>query len=36
MSNPEKMDAMHDARALGMPKFMVLGLQHMFAMFGFC
>ena len=34
MSNPEKMDAVYDAKTLGMPKVMVLGLQHMFAMFG--
>ena len=34
MSNPEKMDAVYDAKALGTPKVLVLGLQHMFAMFG--
>ena len=34
MSNPEKMDAVYDARALGKPKVLILGLQHMFAMFG--
>ena len=32
MSNHQ--DAIRDARALGMPKMLVLGLQHMFAMFG--
>ena len=34
MSNPEKMDAVYDAKSLGAPKVLVLGLQHMFAMFG--
>ena len=34
MSNPEKTDAVYDAKALGTPKVLVLGLQHMFAMFG--
>ena len=34
MSNPEKMDAVYDAKTLGTPKVLVLGLQHMFAMFG--
>ena len=34
MSNPEKMDAVYDAKSLGTPKVLVLGLQHMFAMFG--
>ena len=34
MSNPEKMDAVYDARALGTPRVLVLGLQHLFAMFG--
>ena len=34
MSNPEKMDAVYDAKRLGAPKVLVLGLQHMFAMFG--
>ena len=34
MSNPEKMDAVYDARALGKSKVLILGLQHMFAMFG--
>ena len=29
--NPE---AVYDARTLGTPKMLVLGLQHMFAMFG--
>ena len=27
-------NGIYDARALGMPKVLVLGLQHMFAMFG--
>ena len=30
----EKRDAIYDARVLGMPKMLLLGLQHMFAMFG--
>ena len=34
MSNPEKMDAVYDARTLGTPKVLILGLQHLFAMFG--
>ena len=34
MSNPENMDAVYDAKVLGTPKVLVLGLQHMFAMFG--
>ena len=34
MSNPEKMDAVYDAKKLGTPKVLILGLQHMFAMFG--
>ena len=34
MSNFEKMDAVYDAKTLGTPKVLVLGLQHMFAMFG--
>ena len=35
MTNPEKnMDAIYDARELGTGKVLVLGLQHMFAMFG--
>ena len=34
MSTPEKMDAVYDAKSLGAPKVLVLGLQHMFAMFG--
>ena len=32
--NPEKTDAVYDARTLGTPRMLVLGLQHMFAMFG--
>ena len=27
-------DAIYDARQLGVPKMLLLGLQHMFAMFG--
>ena len=34
MSNPEKKDAVYDSSTLGTPKVLVLGLQHMFAMFG--
>ena len=34
MSNFEKTDAVYDAKTLGTPKVLVLGLQHMFAMFG--
>lgn len=30
----EKFDAIRDARTLGTPKMLLLGLQHMFAMFG--
>lgn len=30
----EKKTAIHDAKELGIPKMLVLGLQHMFAMFG--
>ena len=30
----EKKDVIRDARALGTPKMLILGLQHMFAMFG--
>ena len=30
----DKKDAIYDARTLGYPKMMVLGFQHMFAMFG--
>lgn len=30
----EKFDAIRDARSLGIPKMLLLGLQHMFAMFG--
>lgn len=32
--NAPKKDAIYDASALGMPKMLILGLQHMFAMFG--
>ena len=30
----ERKDAIRDARTLGVPKMLLLGLQHMFAMFG--
>ena len=30
----EKKNVIKDASALGVPKMLVLGLQHMFAMFG--
>ena len=30
----ENKQAIRDARALGMPKMLLLGVQHMFAMFG--
>lgn len=34
MKMANKNDAIYDARTLGTPKMLVLGLQHMFAMFG--
>ena len=34
MSNSEKTNAVYDARTLGMPQVLVLGVQHLFAMFG--
>ena len=35
MANPEKnTEAVYDARTLGTPKMLILGLQHLFAMFG--
>ncbi|MBO7253089.1 MAG: uracil-xanthine permease [Oscillospiraceae bacterium] len=34
MVNPEKTEAVFDARTLGTSKTLVLGLQHLFAMFG--
>ena len=34
MSKPEKLDTVYDARTLRRPKILILGLQHMFAMFG--
>lgn len=34
MAGPDSKRAVYDARALGAPKMLVLGLQHMFAMFG--
>ena len=30
----ESNDVIRDARQLGVPKMLILGLQHMFAMFG--
>lgn len=32
--NPAEQEAVYDARTLGMPKMLLLGLQHLFAMFG--
>ena len=32
--NNETMEAVYDASTLGTPRMLVLGLQHMFAMFG--
>ena len=34
MVNPEKTDAVYEARTLGTAKVLVLGVQHLFAMFG--
>jgi len=34
MENKENQEAVYDARQLGIPKMLILGLQHMFAMFG--
>lgn len=34
MTNPEKTDAVYDVRTLGASKAFILGLQHLFAMFG--
>ncbi|MCI5691035.1 MAG: uracil-xanthine permease family protein [Clostridiales bacterium] len=34
MSQPTPSQAIRDARSLGVPKMLILGLQHMFAMFG--
>lgn len=34
MGNNQNKDAIYDARSLGTPKMIVLGLQHVFAMFG--
>ena len=34
MSNPKKTDTVYDVKELGTPKVLVLGLQHLFAMFG--
>ena len=33
-NNPIGQDVVRDARTLGLPKMLILGLQHMFAMFG--
>ena len=32
--NEKKEGAIYDAKSLGIPKMLILGLQHMFAMFG--
>ena len=34
MSHPEKAEAIYNAKSLGKTKVLILGLQHMFAMFG--
>ena len=34
MENEKKTDGIYDARKLGTPKMLILGLQHLFAMFG--
>ena len=34
MSNSQKTDAVYDAKSLGTAKVLILGLQHLFAMFG--
>ncbi len=34
MENEKNQEAVYDARTLGTPKMLILGLQHMFAMFG--
>ena len=34
MENEKKTDGVYDARKLGTPKMLILGLQHLFAMFG--
>ena len=34
MENEKRQDAVYDAATLGTPKMLVLGLQHLFAMFG--
>ncbi len=34
MTNPEKTEAVYDVKTLGKSKALILGLQHMFAMFG--
>lgn len=34
MHNPESTNAVYDAKSLGTSKILILGLQHMFAMFG--
>ena len=34
MVNPEKTEAVYDARVLGKSRMLVLGMQHLFAMFG--
>ena len=34
MNQIEEKDGIFDARQLGIPKFTILGVQHLFAMFG--
>ena len=34
MSNTPNQEAVTDARTLGTPKMLILGLQHLFSMFG--
>ena len=34
MENKNSQEAVYDARSLGTPKMLILGLQHLFAMFG--
>ncbi|MGM9668996.1 MAG: uracil-xanthine permease family protein [Faecousia sp.] len=34
MENEKKTDGIYDARKLGVPKMLILGIQHLFAMFG--
>ena len=34
MSNPQKVDAVYDVKSLGTARVLILGMQHLFAMFG--